>query len=269
MSQNHTEFVGSIPEKYDEHLGPLFFEFYGQDLARRVRVPPGGKVLEIACGTGISTKHLRAALPDTVAIVATDLNDSMLDCARRKRSNLPNVRYEQADALDLRFDEDSFDAVVCQFGVMFLPDKAQGLREVARVLKPGGIFTFNTWGSTARNPVVDVAQRTIASFFTADPPSFLTVPFGYYQQDRIAADLAAAGLRDVEFEVVTRTAERPSAQHVATGFVEGNPGIHEIHARASAGPEEIIDAVAAAFREAFGDAPLRTNLEAIVITARQ
>ena len=268
MSESHTQFVGSIPQKYDEHLGPLFFQFYGHDLGRRVKVPTDGRVLEIACGTGISTEHLRRALPDTVSILATDLNDAMLDHARSKRGDLPNVRYEQADALDLAFDDDAFDAVVCQFGVMFFPDKVKGMAEIARVLKPEGAFHLNIWCSPRRNPIVDLAHETIAGFFDQDPPSFLKIPFGYHDQKQIASDLAAAGFGDAVLEVVPTTVELPSARHLATGFVEGNPGIHEIKERASAGADEIGDAVATAFQKAFGDAPLRTNLEAIVIRAR-
>ena len=174
-----------------------------------------------------------------------------------------------ADAQALAFNADFFDAVVCQFGVMFLPDKVEGMKEAARVLKPGAAFTFNTWASTSRNPIVEIAQDTIAGFFSEDPPSFFETPFGYHQKEQIATDLAAAGFTAVEVEVVPYVAEVPSAEHLAAGFIEGNPGIHEIKERASALPGEIIDAVAAAFRKSFGDAPLRTDLEAIVITARQ
>ena len=165
MADTHGEFVGSIPETYDAHLGPLLFEHYAADLAERVTVPPGGRILELACGTGIATARLRAALPEGVEIVATDLNEAMLDYARNKRGDLPNLRYQVADALDLPFEDGSFDAVACQFGVMFFPDKAAGAREAARVLKPGGAYAFNVWDSLDRNPAIKVAQDTISRFF--------------------------------------------------------------------------------------------------------
>lgn len=265
---HHTQFVGSIPQKYDEHLGPLFFDFYAGDLARRVEAPPEGRVLEITCGTGITTEQLRSRLPHTVPILATDLNDAMLDHARDQRGSLPNVRFEQADAMELPFADGSFDAVVSQFGLMFLPDKVQGMREARRVLRPDGAFTFNVWASAARNPVAKLAHQTIAKFFPKDPPSFLTVPFGYHRPRQITADLTAAGFTRIALEAVTHQVERPAARHVAIGLVEGNPGIHEINERASAPAEQIIDAVAEALRQAYGDAPMRTSLEALVITAR-
>ncbi len=193
MTDTHIEFVGSIPEIYDRHLGPLLFEHYAADLAGRVTVPPGGRVLELACGTGIATERLRAALPEDVEIVATDLNEAMLDLARSKRGNLANVHYQVADALDLPFEDGSFDAVVCQFGVMFFPDKAAGAREAARVLKPGGTYVFNVWDSLDRNPVIKVAQDTISGFFDGDPPTFLSIPFGYHALDPITVLLQDAG----------------------------------------------------------------------------
>ncbi len=269
MAETHSEFVGSIPEIYDKHLGPLLFEHYAADLAGRVTVPAGGRVLELACGTGIATERLRAALPEDVEIVATDLNEAMLDLARDKRGDLPKVRYQVADALDLPFGDGSFDAVTCQFGVMFFPDKAAGAREAARVLKPGGTYAFNVWDSLDRNPAIKIVQDTISGFFDSDPPTFLLLPFGYHALDPIVALLEDAGFGAIDISVVPTVVERPSARGVARGCVEGNPGIHEIHARATAPAEEIVEAVAAALRENFGDAPLRTPLQAIVVTARK
>ena len=267
MADQHTQFDGSIPEKYDEHLGPLLFEFYARDLARRVTVPAGGRVLEIACGTGISTAFLREALPDSIEIVATDLNKAMLDVAYAKRGDLANVRYQPADAMDLPFGDQDFDAVVCQFGLMFLPDKPAGMHEAARTLKPGGLFAFNVWDSHDRNPIARIAHETIGSFFVEDPPMFLMIPFSFHDIDSIKDLLAGAGFAGIDVNVIPTVVERPSARHVAIGLVEGTPGIHEVHERATASPNQVVDAVAEELRDAFGDAPLRAPLQAIVITA--
>jgi SAM-dependent methyltransferase len=179
------------------------------------------------------------------------------------------VYYQVADALDLPFEDANFDAVVCQFGVMFFPDKAAGAREAARVLKPGGIYAFNVWDSLDRNPVIEVARDTINGFFDEDPPTFMSIPFGYHALDPIVALLRGAGFGAIDISVIPTVGERPSAHDVAVGVVEGNPGIHEINARATAPAEVIVEAVATALRENFGDAPLRTPLQAIAITARK
>jgi ubiquinone/menaquinone biosynthesis C-methylase UbiE len=265
----HSQFVGSIPDIYDSHLGPLLFEFAAADLAKRVAkaIPRGGKVLEVACGTGISTEHLWRALAPGSEIVATDLNEAMLDFARQRRGNLSNVTYRQANALELPFADASFDVIVCQFGLMFFADKAKSIAEMTRVLRPGGLLTFNVWDSLSQNKVAQIALETIAEFFETDPPDFLSVPFGYHDVDVIRDLLRDAGYRATSASVVSATVDRPDALCPAKGFVEGNPGILQIRERASADPEEIVAALAQAYDAAFGPAPLHIPLKEIVFAA--
>jgi|SRR4051812_39990243 SAM-dependent methyltransferase len=103
----------------------------------------------------VVTEALAQALPG-VTIVATDLNQPMLDHAATK-PGLSRVQFRQADAAKLPFDNEAFDAVVCQFGAMFFPDRPAAFREVYRVLKPGGRFLFNVWERVADNPIVVAA----------------------------------------------------------------------------------------------------------------
>lgn len=116
-------FSNSIPELYDTYLAPLIFEPYATDLAARLTARPLARVLEIAAGTGVVTRALASALPASAAIVATDLNQPILDRATGKGTSWP-VEWRQADAMNLPFDATSFGTLVCQFGVMFFPDKA-------------------------------------------------------------------------------------------------------------------------------------------------
>jgi ubiquinone/menaquinone biosynthesis C-methylase UbiE len=269
VATQHAAFVGSIPEKYDEHLGPLFFHYYARDLAGRVDPATDGPVLETACGTGISTEFLREALSPARAIVATDLNEPMLDFARSRRGGLAGVRFERADAGELPFPDQSFDALVCQFGIMFFPDKARALREAGRVLRSSGQLLFNVWDSLDRNPVPRIAHEATERFFEGDPPSFMQTPFGFNEVDFIRKLLEEAGFEDVEAEVVSTVVERPSARGLAIGLVEGNPGILEIRERANAPPEQIVEAVAEAIRSELGDAPVQAPLQAIAFSARR
>jgi ubiquinone/menaquinone biosynthesis C-methylase UbiE len=122
MAKVDTVFSGSIPTLYDQHLGPVIFEPYARDLAGRLSFPGTARVLETAAGTGIVTRTLLRSLPVAVSIVATDLNQPMLDHAARETS-LNRVAWQKADAQSLPFDDGAFDAVVCQFGAMFFPDR--------------------------------------------------------------------------------------------------------------------------------------------------
>jgi SAM-dependent methyltransferase len=266
MAFDSAAFVGSVPELYDRHLGPVFMEPYARDLARRVEIPAAGRLLELACGTGKLTRELVAALAANVTIDATDLNDAMLDVARA-RVSAPNVHWSTADALSLPFEAEQFDAAVCQFGVMFFPDKAQAAGQVRRVLKPRGSYWFNVWGTLDENPVSRVSHDAIAKLFDADPPTFFHVPFGYNDRDRIVADLRAGGFTSVEIEVVDKQAEAESAGHMAVGLVQGNPIIGAINERGLS-PAAVTSTVADALAREFGDAPMRAPMRVLVVHAR-
>ncbi len=269
MTGTHASFTGSIPEIYDAHLGPFLFEFSAKDLADRVKdsIPPDSKILEVACGTGISTYYLRQALPESVHITATDLNPAMLDFAKDKHADISNVTFDLADALSLPFDDRAFDAVICQFGIMFFPDKIKGLAEMARVLKSDGILAFNVWDSLEQNKPAAIAHETIASFFESDPPQFLTTPFGFYDVGHIKSLLAQTQFENIESHVVPELAKELEAAHIAKGFVEGNPGVIEINERATVEASVVTKAVADVLEKAYGPSPLEIELQEIVFTA--
>ncbi len=135
MEEKNARFDGSIPENYDHYLGSVLFEPYAVDLAGRLDPETTANVLELACGTGILTRQLRRRLSASSRLVATDLNDPMLQYARAKSDQNEGIEWKQADASALPFPDGSFDLVVCQFGLMFVPDKFAALREMHRVLR--------------------------------------------------------------------------------------------------------------------------------------
>lgn len=185
-------FAGSIPEVYDQYLVPLIFEGYAVDLAARVEATRAARVLEIAAGTGVVTRAMAKVMPAT-EIIATDLNQPMLDYAAT-RTAAHSVRWRQADATALPFDDASFDAVVCQFGVMFFPDRVAAYREAWRVLSPGGHFMSNTWDRIEENDIPMTVSDAVASLFPSDPPSFLRrTPHGYHDLKKIRGEVATAG----------------------------------------------------------------------------
>lgn len=269
MTEQHAAFVGSIPENYDRYLGPCLFEPYAADIVQRVHVAENASVLEIACGTGIVTRHLRDSLPKSATLVGSDLNDAMLAYAAGKFGPDDRVTLKQADATALPFADASFDAVVCQFALMFFPDKAAALREVLRVLLPGGSFVFNVWDEIEKNELPLIAHETVATFFEHDPPTFYRVPFGLHDQKMILGLLETAGFDDPQISVVAKTGISPSAADAAKGLVEGSPVIVEINQRAASDVKAIEAAVAAAIASRCGDNPVSGKLQALVCTARR
>ena len=267
MSATDAAFAGSIPALYEQYLGSLLFQPYAEVMAARLNDLTQGRVLETAAGTGIVTRALAKALPRDVEIVATDLNQAMLDLASGKLQ-APNVRWQQADAQALPFDDASFDAVVCQFGVMFFPDKQAGYREALRVLKPGGRFLFNVWDSLDRNEVSRIVSEAAGKAFPNDPPRFVErVPFGYFDPDRIRGEVQQAGFENVGIDVVEKVSTAPSAREPAMGLCQGSPLRAEIEARGPDRLDDVTAQVAEALAARFGAGPVENRMSALVVTA--
>ena len=267
MAESDKVFAGSIPELYDRLLVPLIFEPYARDLAERVAQTSPSRVLETAAGTGVVTRALAARLPAHATITASDLNQPMLDrAATRLRDD--RIAWRQADALALPFADQGFDAVACQFGVMFFPDKGRGYAEARRVLKPQGRFLFNVWGAIADNEFADLVTEAVAGLFPADPPRFLArTPHGYHDVKQIRADLAAAGFASSTVETVDAVSRAASPRDVAVAFCQGTPLRNDIETRAAARLEEATQAAADALARRYGSGPLEGRIRAHVITA--
>ncbi len=267
MTDRNAAFAGSIPAVYDRCLGPLLFEPYAEALLAAVDWSRSQAVLEVAAGTGIVTERLRRVLPASARLVATDLNPDMLAIAG-ERVRATGIEWRPADAMSLPFDDATFDDVVCQFGVMFFPDKLAAMRETRRVLRPGGRFVFNVWGSLDSNPMFRLASEIVPRYFTSDPPDFYQVPFSCHDEPMLRRTLSDAGFEVSALEAVDRVGHCPTAREAATGVVTGNPTVVAIRERATAPEETVIDAVAAAFADAGGVAPFKMPLRAIQVVAR-
>jgi ubiquinone/menaquinone biosynthesis C-methylase UbiE len=267
MPTNNAAFVGSIPENYDRYLGPVLFDPYAADLVSRLNAPENASVLELACGTGIVTRRLRDRLGPEAKLVATDLNDAMLAYAARKFESQENVEWKQADATDLPFTDRSFDAVICQFGLMFFPDKEKALRETYRVLKPSGTFLFNVWDAIEHNDLPNLAHTIITKFFADNPPDFYQIPFSFHDQETIRSLLSTVGFREIQISLVPLPSMSPSADDAARGLIHGNPVITAIRERDEARIPEIEAAVAAAVSAQCGDKPVRGRMQALICSA--
>jgi len=260
-------FQGSIPQMYERYMVPLLFEPYAADLARRLASRPLSRVLELAAGTGVVTRALAAALPANVAIVATDLNQAMIDHAATVGTQRP-VEWRQADAMKLPFADGSFDAVVCQFGVMFFPDKATAYAEARRVLAPGGVFVFSVWDHIVESEIEDTVTTALESIFPDDPPRFLArVPHGYHDRAQIQRDLAAGGFTATpEIVTVTARSRAASPRIAAVALCQGSPLRNEIEARDAARLGEATDAAAEAVAARFGRGAVDAKMRAHVVT---
>lgn len=254
-------FRHSTPELYDRYMSPLFFEPCAKIVADFAASFQAERILETAAGTGIATRTIHRALPDA-SIVATDLNEEMLAVAA-KRLHSDQVSFQTANAQGLPFDDESFDLVVCQFGIMFFPDRPKANGEARRVLCSGGHYIVVTFDALDRNPVAKVVGDAVAALFPDDPPTYMEKgPFCYTAPAEIQADLLAGGFSKIELQTLPALSRAADAYEAALGICQGGPFRAEIEKRDPKALDRATDAAAEALRQFEGPNGLEAPMSA-------
>lgn len=267
MADATVSFGGSMPAYYDDCLGPAWFESYGADLAQRLPAREAGDVLEVACGTGIVTRHLRARMHPARRLVASDISRAMLDYASAKLMRLEGIEWCEADAARLPFASGVFSAVVCAFGMMFVPDKPAAFREVRRVLEPGGTFLFNVWDRIEANPAPAINGQVLGALFPGDPDIQLKTPYEMHDAGSLQRLLEDTGFGATRIEYKRVPIESVSAATIALGQVRGTPRAQLLERR-GIDLDMVVDKVAAGLAEFGGADPWRGFANALVVQAR-
>lgn len=261
-------FSGNIPEIFDKYLRPLRFEPYAIDMATRVSKLAPLKVLELACGTGILTNQLSKMLPIETCIDATDINPDMLAIAKEK-VGIERVKWQVVDAMSLPFEEESFDCIAVQFGVMFYPDRIKGYEESFRVLKAAGTLIFNTWDKMEHNPMIQIVKGLTDDYFPEGLSCYYTLPFSYFDREVIASDLCKAGFSDVNTTLLKLNGYSKTSFAAAKGLLEGTPIYDSIIAQHAGLLPELVAELSDRLAKRFGAKDLKVPLQAIVASARK
>lgn len=270
-------FSGSIPQTYHTHLGPLLFEPYARDLASRLAALRPTRILELAAGTGIVTREIVKELAPNASLLVTDLSPAMLEVAKHtvggtattgSAPNAQRVTFQPVDACSLPFADASFDAVVCQYGVMFFSDKIGATKHARRVLAPGGRYIFNVWDSLEHNPIPKVVHEFLAREFPSNPPPFLAqMPYGWHDRAEIERVTRASGFANVTLETLTFDSVGASADSVAKAWLEGTPLLPALQERGITNFAPLRRRVAETLASQFGASPCRSTMRAMVVTA--
>lgn len=189
--------VRSPAEIYDVQFVPALFAQWGRIVADAARVRPGQRVLDVACGTGVLACAAAELAAPGGSVVGIDANPQMLEVARRKRAA---VEWREARAESLPFPDASFDAVVSQFGMMFFDDPAAGLREMWRVLTPGGRLVVAVCDSVDRSPGYAALAELLQRLFGEAVANAFRAPFGLGDIRRLEALCERAGIPGAEIE---------------------------------------------------------------------
>lgn len=264
MPNKPPAFVGSVPENYDRYLGQFVFEPYAKELTGRIRQSGVRAVLEIACGTGRVTSHLRKALSPDTRLVATDLNADMIAIARKMVPD-QGIEWAVADALELPFEDGNFDVIVCQFGLMFVPDKARAMSEMYRVLRPGGQILLSTWDKLEYNPAFLLADQIVSKYFPEEPPIFFRIPFSLHDEKELASLFGRAGFKDHSISLVKDMGRSDSAGDAAMGMLEGTPIYSAINGRDPALLPVIKKELEEELGKKFGKSPMSSAMQAWMV----
>lgn len=269
MTDSDKVFAGSIPQIYDDYLVPLIFEHFARDLARRAVQWKPRAVMEIAAGTGVVTRALAPLLAPDAGYLVTDLNPAMLDRAKARQPDSQRLNWAVADAMALNVAPASHDVVLCQFGVMFFPDRAACHQGIHKALRPGGTWLFNVWDRIETNELADEVTRALAAIYPDDPPEFMPrTPHGYFDVAQIRDDLKKGGFSDVVVETIGATSHAPDARAAAIAYCQGTPLRNEIEQRDASQLQAVTDLAESLISKMFGSGTVEGKIQALVFTAR-
>jgi len=256
----------SGPQYYDRHLGPIQFDPFAAELVRRLPPRPPGNVLEIACGTGLVTKRLRDRLDPALRLTATDLSATMLDYAKAQLGERDGIEWRDADALNLPFADGSFGAVVCGFGIMFVPDRQGMLREARRVLMDGGMLLFSVWDRIEENPHAMASADVVEAMFPGDAEMRFRVPYEMHDPALLRQLLARANFRGTRIETKRIAFEGVDPHNIATGQIRGTPRSVLIEKRGV--PLDLVIEKVAATLASRGGNPYRGHAQGLLVEAQ-
>ena len=214
-----------VAESYEANFVPHLFAGLAGSLLDAAQPHPGQRLLDVCCGTGIVARTAADRIGTTARIVGLDLNDAMLTVARRVR---PELEWRQGDAQSLPFGDAEFDVVTCQSGLMFVPDPAQAVREMARVLASGGTLAVQLWSAPDRQPGFQGMADAVARHAGPESVALISTYFSLGDSDEFAGMCVAAGLEGTTTTRMPMTLRAGSIDEYVTAEVESTPLVSQI-----------------------------------------
>ena len=268
--QSPWHFLGSVPENYERYLVPQIFAPWAEDLVETAALRTGERVLDIGCGTGIVARIAARRLGNRGSVVGLDPSAPMLAAARAAATaEGAAVEWREGDALDQPFTDGAFEVVLCQQVLQFFPDKPRGLREMHRVLRPGGRIVLSVWGPIERSPGFAVLAEALTRHVDPQAGNLLASgPFSLCNTDELRTLIAGGNFQDIVIRRATKTLHYASLEEFVLSYVSGSAlagivgGVDE-SARAA-----LLTEVCTKLARAIDDQGLRFPIETNIVTAR-
>lgn len=259
-------FTGAIPKNYDEYMGPMFFEDYAIEIANRIDPASVQVALELSCGTGRVTNHIRKVLQPTAKLIASDISPDMLAIAKEKLAG-SSIEWKSIDFTKIPFEDASMDLVVCSFGYMFAENKTSAFAEALRVLRPGGKLIMSTWDKLESNEASQVFRRIVKKYFGDTLPETYKIPYSMHDPEAIRAQLLQAGFSTIKIDLVEKKSVSESAKKATIGMVQGGSLYNEIIKTNPAWVDEISAEVEKELSEKYGASPMSAPMKAWITQA--
>ncbi len=208
-----------MAEVYERALVPAIFAPWATELLARAEPQAGEQVLDVACGTGAVTRLVAEAVGEAGRVVGVDVTKAMLDVARSVRTAVA-IEWCESSAVAMPFPAHTFDLVLCQQGLQFVPDRAAALAEMYRVLRPGGRLALGVWRSIDHSPAFVALAAALARHI--GPEAGVLPPFALGDAEEVPRLVEAAGFQAVTGEVVARTLHFPSPGEFVQRYVAGS-----------------------------------------------
>ena len=197
----------SAAEVYEKFFVPALFQEWASRVADVAQISPGQRILDVACGTGVLTREIANRVGASGSVVGLDLNEGMLVVAKRKA---PEIEWRQGNVEALPFDSNRFDAVVCQFGLMFFENRRAALEEMVRVLRQGGHLAVAVWDSLANIPGYAAVTKLLERLFGSEVADKMQAPFVLGNTKILQSLFANAGVSNAQILTYEGTARFPS-----------------------------------------------------------
>jgi ubiquinone/menaquinone biosynthesis C-methylase UbiE len=212
------QLAGDAPTAYTRFALKIM-EPWTEDLILSAGCRDGDRVLDVACGTGVVANRVNLVSRKLCSINGIDVNAGMLDVARGN----PQIEWRQGSATEIPFEDASFDVVLCQQGLQYFPDRAAAVREMARVLVPGGRIALNVWGALDRQPFYVALLDAVAAFLGKDSRSAFELAFSLNTAGELRQLSRDAGLQNIRVRFEHRTVRHPAPASLVAGFMGATP----------------------------------------------
>ncbi len=269
MSSQHFAKIydGTAPENYERHFVPAVGAPLAGDLVEIAGIRPGDRVLDVACGTGVVTRLAAQRVGADGTVAGLDLNPGMLAVARSATPPATKIRWYEASAERMPFPDASFDIVLCQMGLQFVPDRSAALREMHRVLARDGRLILNVPGPTP--PLMAIMGEALARHIGAEAEGFVTHVFSLHDEAELRQLIEGAGFNDVSVHADIKKLRLPAPEEFLWGYVHSTP-LAGLVAKVDQERRELLERdVVAGWTEFAKDRSMALELRLVVATARK